>query len=178
MTNPDKQDEFAYIEKLKEENARLKKKELKREKWIEKDQKLANKPRTGRLVTKNDIEDPKFIKRYPKARIGDEICDPKPLFWKIGFKKKPSMEQTHAEVAAQFAKDFRENIDDDRPEELLTEFDDEEEGFTEAEVTAFLHASSMHDSHAQAQIEKEEQSAPHNAGEASPSPSGGTPEDE
>lgn len=161
---PDKQDEFAYLEKLKAENAELKRKQRKREKWIEQDEKLINKPRTGRLVTKNDIDDPKFMKKYPKARIGDEICDPEPLFWKIGFRKKPTMEQTHAEVAAQFARDFRQNIDED-PEELLSEFDENEQPFTEAEITAFLHSSSIQDAQALKEVER---SAPPNADEAPP----------
>ena len=110
------------------------------------DEKLANKIRIGRLVTKNDLDDPAFAKKYPDARIGDEFNDPEPLLWKVGFKKRPTLEQTHAQVAAQFSRDFRDDIlGEDNAEDFLDDFDVSDDEFTHAEVQAFLHEASRQD---------------------------------
>ena len=132
---------FNDLEKLKRENEILHKKFKKKEKWIEKDEQLANKPRVGRLVTVNDINDPDFKKKYPRARIGDEFLDPEPLRWKLGFKRKPIVEEKHAIVAAQFAHDLRNAAWEDEP--LDHDFEDPQ--FTEAELQSFLDQSEMLD---------------------------------
>ena len=135
--------EVSEINKLRQENEQLKKLQKKREKWIEKDERLAAKPRVGRLVTVNDLNDPAFKKKYPNAKIGDEFNDPEPLFWKLGLKRAPTMEEKHAQVAAQFARDVREAqaVED----QFFDEFDDEETDFTESEVASFLHEAALND---------------------------------
>ena len=150
---------FEHIEKLKAENLRLKAQQKKREKWIEKDEKLANKPRTGRLVTKNDIDDPTFMKKYPDAQIGDEFNDPEPLLWKIGLKKRPTLEDTHAQIAAQFARDLREDIEQAHDEEFLDDFD-EQETFTESELQGFLHQASIQEKQAEAIAQTQQEALP------------------
>jgi hypothetical protein len=134
------------LEKLRQQNASLQKKINKKEKWIEKDERLANKQRVGRLVTKNDIDDPAFMKKYPNARIGDEFNDPEPLFWKVGLKRRPTLEQQHAQIAAQFAHDFREDMEGGV--NFLDDREEPDEEFTEGEIQAFLHQSSLQDANA------------------------------
>ena len=133
-----------HIEQLRVENEQLKKQQKKREKWIEKDEQLAAKPAIGRLVTKKDIDNPKFMEKYPNARIGDELNDPEPLRWKIGLKRKPTHEEIHAQVAAQFARDVRDEIGDETLDSF-DDFSDYDEGFTDSEVNAFLHQSALQD---------------------------------
>ena len=148
------QDLFNHLESLKKENEALKKKVSRKEKWIEKDERLARKDRICRLVTANDLADKAFIKKYPNAQIGDEFNDPEPLLWKLGFKRPPTLEETHAQIAAQFARDFREF--DEEKDSLLDQFEDEEEDFTHSEVQSFLYESALQDAHNASQATKQE----------------------
>jgi len=142
------------LEKALKQNERLQKQVRKSEKWIERDEKLAARPRKSRLVTKLDLKNPKFIKQYPKASIGDEICDDKPLFWKLGLQRKPTTEQIHAQVAAQFSNDLKQEIEDGHVDAAFDDFEQDEPTFTSAEINAFLAQSAAADQHALEQATK------------------------
>lgn len=91
------------------------------DKWIEKDKKLADRPRSATLVTYLNLKNPEFMKKYPNAQIGQQIFDEKPLYWKIGIKRPPTLEQRHAQIAAQFRRDLEAEMDLGQTEELLDE---------------------------------------------------------
>ena len=92
---------------------------------IEKDKKLLARDRKARLVTHLDLKDPEFMEKYPNAQIGQQIFDPKPLFFKIGMKRKPTMEEQHARIAAEIRRDLSREIDLGQEETLIDDdFDD------------------------------------------------------
>ena len=99
----------------------------KKDRHIEKDKKLLNRPRAARLVTYLDLQDEDFMKQYPNAEIGQQINDPKPLFWKTGLKRKPTLEEQHAAIAAQFRRDLEQEMELGQEASLLDdEFEDSE----------------------------------------------------
>ena len=43
------------------------------------------------IVTQENLDDLKFMEKYPKATLGSEICDPVPLYLRQGEKRKNSI---------------------------------------------------------------------------------------
>jgi hypothetical protein len=107
---------------------------------IEKNDKLLNRPRTCRIVTKADLEDKEFMKEYPKADtswIGCEVPDKKPLFWNLGLKRRPKIQQQHAQIAQQFGQEL---FSIDEEETLFADDEDfDKEPFTAHEFQAQVH---------------------------------------
>ena len=112
----------------------------KKDKWIEKDKKLLARPRKARLVTYIDLQNPKFMEKYPKAQIGMQIPDPEPLFWKTGLRRKPTLQEQHAQIAAQFRRDLGEEMELGQEDSLADEdYDDA------PELSAFEAANAVYD---------------------------------
>ena len=137
------------VEAILRENEHLQKKLDRKEPWIEKDEALIARDTEARLVTVNDLADPAFKKKYPDAKIGDELNDPVPLRWKIGLKRKPVLEERNARIAAQIGRDYREELSEE--EELFDEDDYQEDLPTEAEFNSMLQAAAYMDAQIAAQ---------------------------
>jgi hypothetical protein len=127
---------------LKEENEKLKRKQ---NKWIEKDKKLIGRKRVSRLVTYLDIADPEFMEKYPHAHIGDEILEGKPLLFKVGFKREPTIQEKHAQVMASVRNQLAEEMELDDDEDLFEDdLDPDMPALTQAELQGALYDAAPH----------------------------------